>query len=153
MHRIITKIESKEGMIIQATFANGRIVEVDIEKLFGRTPSFVALKDKDLFNHVRIDGIGYGISWNDDLDLSSDFIYNNGKTIGFASPNIKLAFAEALTYAREQEGISQRELAKRTKIIQADISKMEQGKGNPTLSTLDRLAKALNCSISSLVGI
>ena len=153
MHRIIVKIETKEKTIINATFANGKIIEFDVANLFDKIPSFLALKDLNLFKTIKIDGIGYGISWNDDLDLSSDYIYNNGKEVDRVRADIKLSFAEALTYARECEGISQRELSRRSKIIQSDISKMEQGKGNPTLSTLDKLAKALNCNVTSLIQI
>ncbi|MCD7772007.1 MAG: helix-turn-helix domain-containing protein [Oscillospiraceae bacterium] len=49
----------------------------------------------------------------------------------------------ALINARNVSGITQQELSKRTGINQSDISKLEQGKGNPSLRTLQRLAEGL----------
>lgn len=49
----------------------------------------------------------------------------------------------ALIKARNESGITQQELSKRTGINQSDISKLEQGKGNPSLRTLQRLAEGL----------
>ena len=81
MHRQITKVEPKENCIIVATFTDGEVVEYDFKKLFDRFPVFKNLMDKELFNSVKVDGVGYGISWNDDIDFSSDSIYECGKHI------------------------------------------------------------------------
>jgi ribosome-binding protein aMBF1 (putative translation factor) len=45
--------------------------------------------------------------------------------------------------ARVARGLSQRELSERSGVRQADISRIERGAGNPTESTLQRLASAL----------
>jgi XRE family transcriptional regulator, regulator of sulfur utilization len=45
--------------------------------------------------------------------------------------------------ARVALGLSQRELSERSGVRQADISRIERGAGNPTESTLQRLASAL----------
>jgi ribosome-binding protein aMBF1 (putative translation factor) len=45
--------------------------------------------------------------------------------------------------ARVASGMSQRELAVRSGVRQADISRIERGAGNPTETTLQRLAAAL----------
>ncbi len=39
-----------------------------------------------------------------------------------------------------------------TGIIQADICKMELGKGNPTLATVQKIAKALGTTASALLS-
>ena len=49
--------------------------------------------------------------------------------------------------ARESANITQKELSEKTGIYQADISKLERGLGNPSLSTLKRLAYGLNMDI------
>ena len=41
------------------------------------------------------------------------------------------------------QGITQKELSERTGIAQGDISKLENGNGNPSLKTLQRLARAM----------
>ncbi len=45
--------------------------------------------------------------------------------------------------ARQESGITQKELAKRTGIAQGDISKLERGNVNPSIRTLQRLARGM----------
>jgi hypothetical protein len=42
-------------------------------------PQFSNLKDTLLFNSVKADVDSYGISWNDDIDLSEYELWINGK--------------------------------------------------------------------------
>jgi len=49
--------------------------------------------------------------------------------------------------ARVARGLSQRELSDLSGVRQADISRIERGAGNPTESTLQRLASALEKSL------
>ena len=46
-------------------------------------------------------------------------------------------------YYRELRGLTQKQLAEVTGIAQADISRFENGTGNPSLRTLERLADGL----------
>ena len=39
------------------------------------------MEDSSLFESVSVDVGGYGIIWNDDLDLSCDELWDNGKKI------------------------------------------------------------------------
>lgn len=48
-----------------------------------------------------------------------------------------------LVNERQKAGLSQQELSRITGITQADISKIENGKGNPSLNTLRKLARGL----------
>jgi len=151
MRRIITKIETKDNLVLIATFADGEVVSFDVKTMFDKYPVFHALEDLELFNSVKIDGVGYGISWNDNLDLSSDGIYVRGKHIGKVDPEIRMIVGQAIAEAREEKGMSQRDLSSQTGIMQAEISKIEQGKGNPTLSTLQKIAKSLGRTVASLM--
>lgn len=45
--------------------------------------------------------------------------------------------------ARKSSGLTQKQLAEKTGINQADISKLERGGGNPSLRTLQRLAAGM----------
>lgn len=45
--------------------------------------------------------------------------------------------------AREQEGLTQSELARRCGMRQGNLSRIECGAGNPSLSTLQRIAHGL----------
>ena len=48
-----------------------------------------------------------------------------------------------VAYYRELRGLTQKQLAEVTGIAQADISRFENGTGNPSLRTLKRLADGL----------
>ena len=50
---------------------------------------------------------------------------------------------KAMMKARNEKGITQKELSSITGITQADISKLENGTANPSIKTLQRLANAL----------
>lgn len=46
------------------------------------TPVFRVLEDnRKLFSEVYVDTGGYGIVWNDDLDLSCDELFADGKIV------------------------------------------------------------------------
>ena len=59
----------------------------------------------------------------------------------------EFAIIRAMIDARERQGITQKELAARTGITQADISKLENGNANPSIKTLKRLASGLGCRL------
>lgn len=61
-------------------FRNGEERIYDCKPLFSR-PQFRLLADPGLFRAVHVDAGGYGISWNDDLDLSEYELWTNGKRI------------------------------------------------------------------------
>lgn len=42
---------------------------------------FSPLKDINLFTKLNIDPGGYGISWTEDIDISCDELYENGRQI------------------------------------------------------------------------
>ena len=53
----------------------------------------------------------------------------------------EFAIIQAMIDARKTAGLTQKQLAERTGIAQADISRLENGNANPSLKTLQRLAK------------
>ncbi|MBI4436501.1 MAG: helix-turn-helix transcriptional regulator [Candidatus Omnitrophica bacterium] len=58
----------------------------------------------------------------------------------------------ALTPWRLSKGLTQKELAERTGLTQAQVSYLENGLHLPTLKTLDKLAQALHVAVSELLG-
>ena len=46
------------------------------------SPIYAPLKDEILFRSLTIDGGGYGISWNDEIDLSEHECWENSKKLG-----------------------------------------------------------------------
>lgn len=60
-------------------FCEGVTKVYDMKPLFERIRAFKELEDNpDIFNVVSVDIGGYGIVWNDDLDLSCDELWENG---------------------------------------------------------------------------
>lgn len=57
------------------------------------------------------------------------------------------AIMKAMLEARQDEGITQKELSIRSGITQGDISRLENGNGNPSIRTLQRLATAMGKSL------
>ena len=57
------------------------------------------------------------------------------------------AIIQAIIDARQQSGMTQKELAEKTGIAQGDISKLERGNANPSIRTLQRLAAGMGMTI------
>ena len=53
----------------------------------------------------------------------------------------------AMLSGRESANITQKELAEKTGIAQADISRIENGNGNPSIRTLHRLANGMGMAL------
>ena len=53
----------------------------------------------------------------------------------------------ALVEARNSQNLTQKELAERSGINQADISKLENGTRNPSVNLLKRLAEGMNMTL------
>ncbi len=77
----IKDIKPLENMILEAVFSNGETKKYDMKNLIKKYDMFKELENKELFDKVKVDIGGYGIMWNDKLDLSSEEIWKNGETI------------------------------------------------------------------------
>ena len=67
---------------LSVQFAEGVTKLYDVKPLFEKWPVFKALESSpELFSSVEVDVGGYGIVWNDDLDLSCDELFENGETV------------------------------------------------------------------------
>ena len=51
----------------------------DVKPLFEWKDAFKTLKENNLFYDVAVDVGGYGVSWNDNVDLSCDELWENGQ--------------------------------------------------------------------------
>ena len=59
--------------------------------------------------------------------------------------------AELLRVAREQGGLTQRELARQAGTAQSVVARIELGATSPSWSTLERLVRAAGCEIAATV--
>lgn len=148
MHKAV-QIQTKENFKIVVTFNDGKVVLYDMEPLFALIPGFRLLQtDKELYHSAQIDEKGEEIFWNEHLRLDAKRVWAQGALIEFKKkPDVSHLLAYRMQLSRFFEGMTQKELAEKTGIHQADISKFERGQGNPSLNTLDRLAKGLNMDL------
>ena len=66
----------------------------------------------------------------------------------FESLEPEFAIIQAVIDARRKSGLTQKQLSDKTGIDQDDISKIEVGEANPTLSTLKRLASGMDMKLN-----
>lgn len=144
----VRSVKPLENLELSVLFQNGVEKRIDIQGLFSVFPQFRVFENNmELFKQVRSDIGGYGIVWNDDLDLAADDIWENGAEVCIHDTDIVSSLAASLLMARSKAGMTQKQLAEKTGIYQADISSIERGRANPSLSTLKRLADGLDVSL------
>lgn len=152
MHfNVITKFKTKENMVLEVCFADGEIVLLDMKNVVKYYEPYQKLEDPSLFQSAKKDPNGYMLIWNDEIDISSNMIYEEGKHVGKCEPDINILLSEKLQEERYQKQISQRELANKSGVLQPEIAKIEKRRGNPTVRTLQKLANALGISAYELL--
>lgn len=80
---------------LSVQFSEGVTKLYDVKPLFERISAFRYLKDNPSeFDCVSVDVGGYGIVWNDDLDLSCDELWENGDVVETPFDGL-MAFSDA----------------------------------------------------------
>lgn len=80
---------------LSVQFSEGVTKLYDVKHLFERISAFHHLKDNPAeFDCVSVDVGGYGIVWNDDLDLSCDELWENGVVVETPFDGL-MAFSDA----------------------------------------------------------
>ena len=78
LHKI-TAVTPRKGFKILAHFSDGSAKEYDMVPLMDSIEAFKPLRTiPGLFEQVSADPGGYGVSWNDDIDLDASEIWVNG---------------------------------------------------------------------------
>ena len=141
-----------EGTALEVTFQDGNIKRYDMRALFQKYPQLRQLENRDLFLSGRMMG-AYGIVWNDEIDIETETIYEDGQTVRKQEPIHHNASSHAVYAARAAAGLSQKQLAALSGIDQSDISRIERGVANPSVETLERIAGALGGYLSISIEI
>ena len=140
-----TDLKFKEGTVLEVTFQDGKVNRYDVAVLFGKYPQLRALEDSELFRSGQL--MGYGIRWTDELDIETETIYEEGKTIRVKKPARYIMIGKAVAAARAKKNLSQKELSELSGIDQSDLSKIERGVANPSVGTLTRIAEAMGAEL------
>ena len=68
--------------MLRAEFLDGSKKIYDVKPLMEKIQVFTMLRYvHGLFGQVKLDIGGYGVVWNDEIDLSCDEIYENGRLL------------------------------------------------------------------------
>ncbi|EES47715.1 DUF2442 domain-containing protein [Clostridium botulinum] len=73
------KINSQQYVLI-VLFDNGITKEITFDEKLN-DDFYADLRNRLLFEQAKVDAGGYGVSWNDDIDISEYELWNMGKTI------------------------------------------------------------------------
>ena len=128
---------------LSVQFSEGVTKIYDVKPLFEKIPLFAELKDKLAdFACVSVDVGGYGIVWNDDLDLSCDELWENGVQVDTPFDGL-MAFSDAtelwglnestlrkaITYGKLVNGVDVCKFGKQW-VVSVDAMKREYGNGH-----------------------
>ena len=80
MFHKVKNVKILRKYILEITFQNDVVKHYDVSVLFEKWKVFENLKNIDgLFEQVKVDQGGYGISWNDEIDLECEELWEHGK--------------------------------------------------------------------------
>ena len=94
MFHKIKNVTPLKDFKLSIQFAEGITKIYDMKKLIENNKIFADLKDINLFDSVEVDIGGYGVIWNDDIDISCDELFENSKKIDTPFDGL-MAFSDA----------------------------------------------------------
>ena len=94
MFHKVKNVAPLNNYVLSVSFVEGVTKLYDVKPLFNKWKIFNDLKSDNLFYDVVVDQGGYGISWNDQIDLSCDELFENGKLVQSPFDGL-IAFTEA----------------------------------------------------------
>lgn len=137
MFHKITAAAPLSGLRLLVHFSDGQAREYDCTPLPERFPAFCSLVDvTGLFQQVRVDPGGYGVSWNDDLDLSADELFEHGHPVTTPFDRL-LSFADATELWGLSESTLRKAVSYRKLIDGIDVRKF----GKQWLVTRDAMER------------
>lgn len=147
----ITSVAALPDYILLVGFSSGEYKQFDLKPLIEKYPPFKSLKEvTGLYEQAKTDACGFGIIWNDDLDISADGIYEKG--FPCEPPNdidtYKQRLVEQLVQARKNARLSQKQLEILSGIPQPCIARCEKGITDPQLTTLLKMLEPLGLTLS-----
>lgn len=159
MFNKIKNVELLPGFIIKAEFVCNVQKLYDIKPLFDKYKAFLPLREiKGLFEQARVDCGGYGIVWNDDIDIDANEIWYNGCTILNNDDDIQQylkvvaeesnpeVIVKAINEVAKIKGFNN--LAKKMKVGRESLYKSLNGETKPRFETIYKALQALGLKLS-----
>jgi DNA-binding XRE family transcriptional regulator len=136
----------RESLLTQAT-GQSRLAKVRSENRKGIVHSRILRLQCQSRQSQLAYGVPIGLVW-DNMAL----LAQNGHHRAGMSRDVLVSFAKSLRRRRKELGLSQEQLGARANIQMADISRYESGSRDPRISTVARLAEALDTPIADLLA-
>lgn len=140
MFHKVKNVNALPDFKLSVQFAEGVTKIYDVSKLFDKFSFFKPLHDNpELFSGVTVDVGGYGVIWNDDIDISCDELFANGEVVETPFDGL-MAFSDAtflwnlnestlrkaITYGKLVNGVDVCKFGKQW-IVSMDAMKREYG--------------------------
>lgn len=122
MFHKVKNVSPLPGYRLSVQFAEGATKLYDVTPLFSKWPAFQALKEGNVFYDVAVDQGGYGVVWNDDLDLSCDELWENGKEVKTPFDGL-MAFSDATALWQLNESTLRKAIAYGKLVNGVDVCK------------------------------
>lgn len=155
MDKKLEKVEYLEKeKVFACTFKNGRtyfLSRKDIPEDDGSGISKYAIEKDAYYFTVKLkSGRDYLVPWDFILHICEEKyeFHRSRKIESISSVEIGMRIKEA----RNKKGLRQSDLAKKTGILRANIARIESGKHNPSLETLEKISGALGISVADLLS-
>lgn len=78
MFHKIKSVQPLPDMFLRVEFVDGDVTSYDVKPLMMKWDAFKDLSKGGLFGLVRIDTGGYGVVWNEYIDLACNELWENG---------------------------------------------------------------------------
>ena len=82
---ISAQVISDRTLLIE--FSDSEFKQYDISNLLNK-PMFAPLKNPSFFKSFRIEAGGYGLVWNEDIDISEYELWKNGVSLEYELPKL-----------------------------------------------------------------
>ena len=127
---------------LSVQFSEGVTKLYDLKPLFERIPAFLYLNENPAeYDCVSVDVGGYGIVWNDELDLSCDELWENGTVVETPFDGLvalsdatelwglnESTLRKAISYGKLVNGVDVCKFGKQW-VVSVDAMKREYGNG------------------------
>ena len=142
----ITSLVALDDYILLIGFSNGEFKKFDLKPLMKKYSPFKDLETiPNLYKQVKIDIGGYGIVWNDYLDLDGTGLYEKCEECEpvFNYELLKTEFISELIKTRKELNLSQKQLEVLSNVSQPIIARIERFQVDPQLSTIIKMLEAM----------
>lgn len=151
MFHKITSLATLPDFVLLVGFSDGEFRQFDLKPYIEKYPPFRSLAEiNGLYEQAKIDAGGFGIVWNDELDVSAEGVYERG--VACSKPNdveeYKQKNIAELVKARNKTGLSQKQLEILSGVAQPCIARTEKGATDPKLTTLLKMLEPLGLTLT-----